>query len=118
MIRIERLEGPGAAATVEPLLREYVPWVAAEAATLGITFDDTDAETLTLMTAARGLDRSLGFRDTPGFAGSQAALSGLDPFTLYMALDLAAAPSAPSMASSASTASMASMAGVGHRDVP
>jgi len=42
--RIERLEGPGAAAAVEPLLREYVPWVVAElAAALGLTFDDVDA---------------------------------------------------------------------------
>jgi hypothetical protein len=44
------------------------------------------------MTAAQGLHRSLGFRDTPGFPGSEAALSGLDPFTLYMALDLASVP--------------------------
>jgi len=43
------------------------------------------------MTAAQALYRSLGFRDTPAFPGSEAALSGLDPFTVYMALDLASA---------------------------
>ena len=42
-LTIERLTGVDAASVVEPLLREYVPWVAEQVAELGVTFDDTAA---------------------------------------------------------------------------
>jgi len=41
-------------------------------------------ETLAFMSEAQGLYESLGFRDTPAFAGSEASLSGFEHVTRYM----------------------------------
>jgi ribosomal protein S18 acetylase RimI-like enzyme len=41
-VTIERLTGPDAEAVVEPLLREYVPWAAAQLIDHGLKVDDVD----------------------------------------------------------------------------
>jgi GNAT superfamily N-acetyltransferase len=45
-------------------------------------------ETLPFMTEAQALYESLGFRDTPIFEGSEAAISGFEQYTRYMELPL------------------------------
>lgn len=45
-------------------------------------------ETLRFMTTAQAMYRAFGFVDVPRFDGSEAADSGLDPFTVFLELDL------------------------------
>ena len=45
-------------------------------------------ETATFMREAHALDRSLGFRDRPIFENTEASLSGLEPYMLFMELRL------------------------------
>jgi GNAT superfamily N-acetyltransferase len=49
-------------------------------------------ETLRFMTVAQAMYRAFGFVEVEAFDGSEAATTVLEPLTVFMALDLAAAP--------------------------
>jgi ribosomal protein S18 acetylase RimI-like enzyme len=66
--------------------RAILDGLLADARTLGYAV--ARLETAVFMREAQALYRSLGFRERPSFAGSEAALSGLDAVMLYMELRL------------------------------
>ena len=49
-------------------------------------------ETLRFMTTAQAMYRAFGFVEVPRFDGSEAATAALDPFTIFMELDLDVEP--------------------------